>query len=75
MNEFKLSYTANEINEKLGKVDNLVSSVNGIEPDANGNVNIPNLPAVTSADNGKFLRVVDGAWSAVALQDVSEVGA
>lgn len=30
---------------------------------------------VTSADNGKFLRVVDGAWAAVALTDVSEVGA
>ncbi len=33
------------------------------------------LPAVTTADNGKFLRVVDGAWSAIALTDVSEVGA
>lgn len=33
------------------------------------------LPAVTTADNGKFLRVSDGAWSAVALTDVSEVGA
>lgn len=32
------------------------------------------LPAVTTADNGKFLRVFDGAWSAVALTDVSEVG-
>lgn len=37
-------------------------------------VPIPNLPAVTASDNGKFLRVVDGAWTAVALQDVSEVG-
>ena len=33
------------------------------------------LPAVTTADDGKFLRVSDGAWSAVALTDVSEVGA
>ena len=33
------------------------------------------LPSVTTADNGKFLRVFDGAWSAVALTDVSEVGA
>lgn len=33
------------------------------------------LPAVTATDNGKFLRVVSGAWSAQALTDVSEVGA
>lgn len=32
------------------------------------------LPKCTEEDNGKFLRVVDGAWAAVALQDVSEVG-
>ena len=40
MAEFKLSYTANEINEKLGKVDNLVSTVNGVAPDADGNVEV-----------------------------------
>ena len=33
------------------------------------------LPKVTTADNGKFLRVSDGAWTSVALTDVSEVGA
>lgn len=32
------------------------------------------LPEVTTADNGKFLRVVNGAWAAEALQDVSEEG-
>lgn len=32
------------------------------------------LPVVSETDNGKFLRVVDGAWAAEALQDVSEVG-
>ena len=41
MAEFKLSYTASEIDRKLGKVDNLVSTVNGALPDANGNVNVP----------------------------------
>lgn len=25
------------------------------------------LPEVTATDNGKFLRVVDGAWAAVAI--------
>lgn len=33
------------------------------------------LPVVTEQDNGKFLRVVSGAWAAQALTDVSEVGA
>lgn len=32
-------------------------------------------PSVTADDNGKFLRVMDGEWAAVALTDVSEVGA
>ena len=31
--------------------------------------------AVTASDNGKFMRVVNGAWAAQALTDVSEVGA
>lgn len=36
-------------------------------------INIPsgsgssNLPAVTTSDNGKFLQVVNGAWSAVSI--------
>jgi hypothetical protein len=38
--EYKLSYTAAEIDRKLGKVDTLVSSINGISPDANGNVEL-----------------------------------
>lgn len=33
------------------------------------------IPAPTTDDNGKFLRVVDGNWAAVELTDVSEVGA
>jgi hypothetical protein len=32
------------------------------------------IPAPSAEDNGKFLRVVDGKWSAVELTDVSEVG-
>ena len=33
------------------------------------------LPEVTAADNGKFARVVNGAWAAQSLTNVSEVGA
>lgn len=32
-------------------------------------------PPVTAADNGAFMRVVNGAWAAAQLTDVSEVGA
>ena len=31
------------------------------------------LPVVTASDNGKFLRVVNGAWAAVAIADASGV--
>lgn len=31
------------------------------------------LPAVTDADDGKFLRVEGGVWAAVALPDAEEV--
>lgn len=40
MAEYNLSYTASEIDERLGKVDSLVSSVNGVSPDESGNVTI-----------------------------------
>lgn len=46
--------------------DKVVSSVNGAGPDAEGNVQVPaELPAVTTSDAGKILRVsADGAWAA-----------
>lgn len=31
------------------------------------------LPAVTASDNGKFLRVVSGAWAAVSISDANGV--
>jgi hypothetical protein len=47
MADYKLSFTASEINEKLGRVDSLVASVNGVKPDANGNVVV-----ASGGDNG-----------------------
>lgn len=32
---------------------------------------IPTIPAVTAADNGKILRVVNGAWAAVAIANAN----
>ncbi len=63
----------------LGNVDNVkqysaqnpppypVMSVNG----ATGAVTVREVPAVTASDNGKFLRVVSGAWAAVSISDAN----
>ena len=65
----------------LGNVDNVkqysasnpppypVTSVNG----HTGTVTVREVPAVTTADNGKFLRVVSGAWAAAAIADANGV--
>ncbi len=46
-----------------------VTSVNG----QTGDVTVREVPAVTTADNGKFLRVINGAWAAVAIADANGV--
>lgn len=63
----------------LGNVDNVkqysatnpppypVTSVNG----HTGTVTVHEVPAVTTADNGKFLRVVNGVWAAVAIANAN----
>ena len=65
----------------LGNVDNVkqysatnpppypVTSVNG----KTGDVTVNEVPSVTTSDNGKFLRVVNGAWAAVAIADANGV--
>ena len=65
----------------LGNVDNVkqysatnpppypVTSVNG----KTGAVTIREVPAVTTTDNGKFLRVVNGAWAAIEVSNASGV--
>ena len=65
----------------LGSVDNVkqysasnpppypVTSVNG----KTGDVTVREVPAVTTTDNGKFLRVVNGAWAAVTIADANGV--
>lgn len=44
-----------------------VTSVNG----KTGAVEIRELPSVTTSDNGKFLRVVSGAWAVVAIDNAN----
>ena len=65
----------------LGNVDNVkqysatnpppypVTSVNG----KTGAITIHEVPTVTTSDNGKFLRVVNGEWAAVAIADANGV--
>ena len=49
--------------EKLVSGTN-IKTVNGTSILGSGNLAVSGLPAVTSSDNGKFLRVVNGAWAA-----------
>lgn len=44
-----------------------VTSVNG----HTGAVTVREVPIVTTSDNGKFLRVVSGAWAAVTIPDAN----
>lgn len=65
----------------LGNVDNVkqysatnpppypVTSVNG----QTGDVTVKEVPSVTTSDNGKFLRVVNGEWAAAAIADANGV--
>lgn len=48
-----------------------IKTVNGNSLLGNGNINV--VPAVSSSDNGKFLRVVNGAWSAAEIPNASGV--
>ena len=47
--------------------DSTVTSVNG----QTGAVTVHEVPAVTASDNGKFLRVVSGAWAAVEIANAN----
>jgi hypothetical protein len=73
----KPNYSKSEVG--LGNVDNVkqysadnpppypVTSVNG----KTGAITVHEVPTVTTADNGKFLRVVNGAWTAVEIANAN----
>lgn len=65
---------SDSVQDSLGKADSAlqsapVTSVNG----QTGAVTTREVPAVTTSDNGKFLRVVNGTWVAVAILDANGV--
>ena len=47
--------------------DSTVTSVNG----QTGAITVHEVPTVTASDNGKFLRVVNGAWAAVEIANAN----
>ena len=58
----------NALNIKIG------DTTTSYDGSAAKTVEIPEgVPSVTTADNGKFLRVVNGAWAAVAIADANGV--
>lgn len=59
---YNSQYTGGQIDEAIGDVRDNKEAWSKKE-----------LPAVTASDNGKFLRVVSGAWAAVSISDANGV--
>ena len=72
-----IMYIRNEVGELVPVSmisSGAVKSVNDIKPDKNGNITIVDLPAVTSEDSGKFLRVSSkGKWVAESISNAEGV--
>lgn len=71
----KPTYKADEIKATVPYGDETAKDVQYALDMLAANLSKVNVPAVTAADNGAFLRVVNGKWAAAQLTDVSEVGA
>ena len=71
----KPTYTADEIRATVPYGDETAKNVQYVLDMLAANLAKVNVPAVTASDNGAFMRVVNGAWAAAQLTDVSEVGA
>lgn len=71
----KPTYKADEIKATVPYGDETAKNVQYALDMLAANLAKVNVPAVTAADNGAFMRVVNGAWAAAQLTDVSEVGA
>ena len=71
--------TKNDVELLSGdKQDKLISgtnikTVNSTSLLGSGNIAIAGLPTVSAGDNGKVLRVVNGAWAAAQLPSASGV--
>lgn len=71
----KPTYKADEIKATVTYGDETAKNVQYALDMLAANLAKVNVPAVTASDNGAFMRVLNGAWAAAQLTDVSEVGA
>lgn len=71
----KPTYTADEIRATVAYGNETAKNVQYALDMLAANLAKVNVPAVTAADDGAFMRVSNGAWAAAQLTDVSEVGA
>lgn len=71
---FSATYTTSDTDELVTL--NLTMNINEYDV-CDGHYSLPSggseLPSVTSSDNGKFLRVVNGAWAAATVPDANGV--
>ena len=58
--QYNSAHTGAEIDQAVSDVQNNKAAWSAKE-----------LPVVTASDNGKFLRVVNGTWSAVEIADAN----
>ena len=58
--QYNSAHTGAEIDQAVSDVQNNKDAWNAKE-----------LPAVTASDNGKFLRVVNGAWAAAEIANAN----
>lgn len=67
-----LSYSTADVPKKFRITVDASGLVQSVDKNT-GSVYGTMAPAVTAKDNGKFLRVTDGAWTAVAITNAEEV--
>lgn len=69
------AYAREQVELKQVKITGTQGQVIGF--DANGNAvaqdMLSDMPEVTTADNGKFLRVINGDWAAATVPNAEEV--
>ena len=76
-----VEYLVGDIKEKTDAADQAklvsgtnIKTINNESLLGSGNIAISGgLPSVTASDNGKFLRVVNGAWAAITVPDANGV--
>ena len=72
---YQSTLTGQQLDEafsKLGQVDESAAAAAASAQAAAQSARDTGLPAVTEADNGKFLRVAGGVWAAEAVPSAEE---